>query len=298
MQKKFLLLVLAGSLSACSLIERRGDGDVPSNAAEAAADDSRHNGDYLEKEVSRLSAKVEALETKMEVVTNNLEKQQIRSAQPVINAEPATPSAPPTASEAVESTTVPSSVPLHETPVATNSSESLSSTETNFRNAMVLFQSGKNLEAGAAFVNLAHQNSRHHLAPHALYWAGEANARAEQWKLANAAWEELRSKYPHSAYLPDALAGLVRSYGALGETNQAGAVRASLLRSFPQAPAALNLQTTSPTPIRSRTASESMNDDVPADHGSQAAEAPAAKEVAEPMPEAPFKEEPISEGNE
>lgn len=283
MKNLCFLIAASFSLSACSLMERSVEEPAsPTSAAEHGEGEvSLQKTDYLEKELSRLNAKVEALDTKVEVLTTNFEKQQLHGTQPTVSNEPI-PQAPTNAALGE---------PVHATVIgSTAGAASLNSAEAEFRTAMELFQSGKNLEAGVAFSGFAQRNSAHHLAPHALYWAGEANARAEQWRLAVANWEELQRKYPQSAYMPEALAGLVRAYGALGNSQQATDSKAVLLASFPQAPAALSLQSINSTPA-SPTQAERISDDVPAEERS-------ALHKDKESIEAPFKEQPIESSDD
>lgn len=295
MKTKALVLILTCTLSACSLIERHPEDGTPqpSSATEANNADPSRNTDYLEKELSRLNAKVEALETKVEVLTNGFEKQQIHNAQPAISAEaPVSTAVNPALNENIEAAPIamaPTMMSAKSSQVVSDSKE-LSAQESEFRSAMELFQSGKNLEAGVAFTNFAHQNASHHLAPHALYWSGEANARAEQWRLASSNWEQLQKSYPRSAYLPEALAGLVRAYGALGDNTQAQAARSKLLRSYPQAPAALSLQQTANAVVPAA-ANESTRLQAARMQSKSEAAVDDPAPAAEPIPEAPFKDE-------
>jgi TolA-binding protein len=113
---------------------------------------------------------------------------------------------------------------------------------------MELFQSGKNLEAASRFALFAKKYPRHLLASHALYWAGEASARAQQWSIAMENWEELQKAYPRSAYVPEALAGLARAYEKQGNPSKAQMYRSTLMKAFPKSPVALSLNTTAAEP--------------------------------------------------
>jgi len=117
-----------------------------------------------------------------------------------------------------------------------------SGAEKEFRSAMELFQSGKNLEAASRFGAFAKKYPRQLLASHALYWAGEASARVQQWSLALENWEELEKVYPRSAYLPETLAGLARAHENQGNPVKAKFYRDSLARAFPKSHVALAMQ--------------------------------------------------------
>lgn len=312
MKKITISSLILITFSSCSLIERQSEdpqqpiGANMSNSEESSQVAGRDANEYLERELSRVSAKLEALETKVDVLATNMEKQNLKAAQPVIEAEPqthaSTPSMPTHGSE-FSGTPVTIHSPTQLAPskskaMASKDSSKLQGPELDFKHAMELFQNGKNLEAGVSFVNFARENPQHHLASHALYWAGEASARAEQWKMAISDWEELKSKYPKSAYTPEAMAGLTRAYAATGETGKADAARLTLLQTFPQAPASLSLQSTSPT-ITKPSSLAHVTDEVPAEATAPQRESAAdtadehgAKNELDNI-EAPFKEQPL-----
>jgi TolA-binding protein len=97
------------------------------------------------------------------------------------------------------------------------------------------------LKLHPALRSLAKNHPRHLLASHSLFWAGEANARAREWSLAQENWEELEKAYPRSAYLPDALAGLARAHESQGNSSRAQSYRETLIRAFPKSPVAMSL---------------------------------------------------------
>jgi TolA-binding protein len=218
----------------------------PSETAETI-EELAANPASLESEVSRLNTKVSALETKLDVITANLERSQMQRAQPVIEAQ-ATPQENMAApvEEFPEESQVSSApirpVPLAAPPPAKIFDTKSSGAEKEFSGAMELFQGGKNLEAASRFALFAKKFPQHLLASHALYWAGESSARAQQWSLALQNWEELETQYPRSAYLPEALAGLAKAHERQGNPAKAKAYRDTLARAFPKSPVALTLQ--------------------------------------------------------
>ncbi len=252
--KNVLLIALIGlSCLSCSLMQRSEEIEEPSEAEGGEA-----LTPVLEAEVARLNTKIAALETKMEVLTNNLEKTQIQNDQPIIEAEPLPPEsnlAAPMDFEA-ESNPIVSAAPIRasEMAPAPNSSPTpiaSAQVEKDFRRSMGLFQNGQNPEAASAFATLAKKYPQHLLASHALYWAGESAARAQQWSTALQNWEELEKRYPRSAYLPEALAGLARAHDNQGNTAKAQGYRNTLVRAFPKAPVTLSFRS-SPAPASTR----------------------------------------------
>lgn len=254
--KKLLLCGFAAVLiSSCSVLQRNTE-DLeseanrppfePSETAETIEALAASPGS-LESEVSRLNTKVSALETKLDVLTATMERTQMHRAQPVIEAEPQANMAAPVEEIAMEETSSPiiSAAPVRPVaiPTATKTFESRpTGSEKEFRSAMELFQSGKNIEAASRFGAFAKKYPRQLLASHALYWAGEASARAQQWSLALENWEELEKVYPRSAYLPEALAGLARAHENQGNPVKAKFYRDSLVRAFPKSHVALAME--------------------------------------------------------
>lgn len=226
-------------------------------------------------EISRLQTKISALETKVDVLTASLEKIQLQKSQPIIEAStnPEPNLAAPVASEMEtqfhnEDKSMVSSAPTRPAMAAPTQlpdvvkSGNSGGAERDFRAAMDLFQSGKNMEASVKFSMVAKKFSRHLLAGHALYWAGESAARAKQWTVALENWEALEKNYPRSTYVPDALAGLAKAYEAQGDAAQAKNYRETLKRSFPNSPVVLSLQMRTDHKV-SRTQAPSTEEAVP-----------------------------------
>lgn len=255
MKKYFTAALLATQLCSCSLIQRHGDGDEPESPSvsteEASEKPVLHKAPNpnLETEMAKLNSRIEAMETRVDILTSTLEKSQMRASQPIIKAEPVvevTPSAPETEMRTKYIAKEPREPKLPENikKTAINSKEQ-QEVEHGFQMGMKLFQSGKNAEASSEFASLAKQYSNSMLAAHALYWAGEASARSQKWSSAAEYWESIEKNHPRSAYLPEALAGLSRAYDAQGDTQKASYYKNALVKNFPQAPATLNFTTRS-----------------------------------------------------
>jgi TolA-binding protein len=216
-----------------------------------------------DSEVSRLNTKIAALETKLDVLTSSMERMQAQKAQPVIEAQPnpqASLAAPVEGGQEVEEqpqTTQISAAPAKPTQLPatikeTEDTGSASGVEKEFRAGMQLLESNRHLEAASRFALVAKKFPHHLLAGHALYWAGEASLRAQQWSLAAENWAELESRYPRSAYMPEALAGLAKAHDALGDARKAGAYRSLLLKAFPKSPVALRAEPAKSNPQAAR----------------------------------------------
>lgn len=278
------LCAISGSLSSCALFERNPEGfeDTPAAARRLPPTDpglgerlfqpdEQEKGDDLqahqnnaswEAEVSRLNTKVAALETKLDVLSANVDRSQLRGSQPVIEAHAADPQATlavPVEEGYANAPALVSAAPVRPTPAVDLPEDiggavaaSDSAVEKDFRSSMQLFQAGKNLEAASRFALLAKKYPRHLLAAHSLYWAGEAAGRAQQWSIAIQNWEELERVYPRSAYVPEALAGLARAYQTQGDTNRAKSYRDQLARSFPKSPVTVNAQAPAAIPTAAR----------------------------------------------
>lgn len=265
----FLLVACASLLPSCALIERDPEEfSEPSPQAEAGerlfrpdeqGEKALADETYAswEAEVSRLNTKVAALETKIDVLSANLEKGQLQSSQPIIEAQPMLPQANLAApvEEGEEPSPQVSAAPVRPVALSEESKggpELDSAVEKEFRSVMQVFQGGRNLDAASRFATFAKKYPRHLLASHALYWGGEAAARAQQWSIAIQNWEELEKLYPRSAYLPEALSGLAQAHQTQGDVAKGKSYQDNLLRAFPKSPVALT--STSAAPKTSRTA--------------------------------------------
>lgn len=260
MKNKLLIGILAFTLCSCSLLQRHDDEEEETVSQSEEAPEAS-NAPPLESEVARLNTKISALETKLDVLSSSMERMQMKDSQPVIEAENAAPqpnmAAPVAAGESEDeseaSTVQVSSAPARpkELPssIKVNAPNVTGKVEKEFKINMVLFQNGKNQEASNGFLTLAKKYPQHLLASHALYWSGEASARAQQWSSAMDSWSELERSYPRSAYLPDALAGLSRAYEKQGNVSKAMSYKATLMKAFPKSPVALNFVSSSRAPV-------------------------------------------------
>ncbi len=252
MKKYFIASLLVTLLCSCSLFQRHGDEPDGNMATEEASAPEEKVAEQkavntpvnAETEVARLTSRVEALETRIDILAGTLEKSQMRASQPVISAEPEASNVENDGGMKTKYT-----APKKDSSTPTNMKKTLVSSkeqqevEHNFQEGMQLFQAGKNAEASSKFATLAKQHEGAMLASHALYWAGEASARSQKWSNAVTYWEDIEKNHPRSAYLPEALAGLSKAYDAQGNMQKASYYKTALVKSFPQAPATLNFTT-------------------------------------------------------
>ncbi len=264
MKKALLICALCANLFSCSILERRGNGAGSEEENEVRDIEPGHEtplfnangqevGNSGDSEISRLNTKIAALETKLDVLTASMERMQAHRSQPVIEAEAIpqpTLAAPVTDLQEVREPPQTAQIsaapdkPAQVSPSLKNTafrqnSITASGAEKEFRAGMQLFQNGRNLEAASRFALMAEKFPNHLLAGHALYWAGEANARGKQWALAVENWLGLEKNYPRTAYLPEALAGLAKAYDSLGDSTKSKFYRTMLMHSFPKSPIAL-----------------------------------------------------------
>lgn len=259
MKKVLLICGLSACLFSCSLLQRHGEsreeeGEIrdiePGQEAPLFDANGKEIGEGRDTEVSRLNTKVAALETKLEVLTASMERIQAQKSQPIIEAETRpqpTLAAPVDENEEIQDqahTGQISAAPAKPAPVnmAAPLPTAASGAEKEFRAAMQLFQNNQHLEAASRFALMAKKYPNHLLAGHAVYWAGEASARSQQWDLAIENWSELEKRYPRSAYLPEALAGLAKAYETQGDAAKGKQYRNLLVRSFPKSPIALRAE--------------------------------------------------------
>ncbi|MGZ3694935.1 MAG: tetratricopeptide repeat protein [Bdellovibrionota bacterium] len=250
--KKVIIFGAMGTLllGSCSLLQRHDETEDPTRESENIEGAAGEAAPSVESEVSRMNTKISALETKLDVLTSNMERLDMQRQQPVIEAQ-ASPQPTMAAPVEVPESTQVSAAPIQPAALLPTDVKSASSAaadsapEKEFRSAMVLFQNGKNMEAASHFALLAKKYPQHLLASHSLYWAGEASARGQQWSLATENWEELEKRYPRSAYVPEALAGLAHAYESQGDAAKASTYKNILLRSFPKSPVALSFHSSS-----------------------------------------------------
>lgn len=282
MKNVLIMGFLSAVLCSCSLLERHQSVEEASEPTAA----NEEKAPPLESEVARLNTKISALETKLDVLSTSMDRMQMQKSQPVIEAQPEAATTPQpnmaapvdyasssVAEEQPQISAAPQparqlpsaikNVSASSTPVI--SAAASTEAEKEFRGAMTLFQNGKNLESASKFAMLAKKFPQHLLASHALYWAGEAGARAQQWSLAAENWEELESRYPRSAYLPEALAGLSKAYENQGDIGKAKSYKENLLRAFPKSPVALSYSSQNSVPTSKATYSpEPQEESAPA----------------------------------
>jgi TolA-binding protein len=291
--KKAIIFGALGTLllGSCSLLQRHTEGEEASHDSEnieATAEESG-KGATVETEVSRLNTKISALETKLDVLTSNMERLDMQRQQPVIEAQAAPQPTMAAPVEVPEESPQVSAAPVQPATLLPNNVKSAGSTaldsqaEKDFRAAMVLFQNGKNMDAASHFAMLAKKYPQHLLASHSLYWAGEASARGQQWSLATENWEELEKRYPRSAYVPEALAGLAHAYENQGDIVKAKNYRDTLLRSFPKSPVALSFHSGSTQATAPRAQKTSLKAEI-------------SEDIEAPAPD--YKEETSETGSE
>ena len=271
--KRFLALAMATYLlTGCSIFERRTEDGMeqppfsPNSTADEAIPPTSEN--YMENELARLNTKIEALETKLSALSDNVDTTTARTAQPKLRAEgldgeppvadpsndidPEAPSAQAiTAVSTKLPTTVKAAPPSRasdsmsadeaESEAEAGTTQATGNIEKDFQTAMKSLTSGNHKEAANRFFAISKQHRQHPLASHALYWAGESGARARNWKIAIAHWSNLEANYPRSVYISDALAGLAAAYGSAGSGDQSKHYRDVVMRAFPDSPATMNL---------------------------------------------------------
>lgn len=254
------MVLLSIAVSGCAMFEREAeepDNSPPFPPSNFEADaflngaDSANKGTTVqttpatpqsqgtanEQEIAQLNSKIEALETKIEVMREEMRQMQIRGNQPKLVAE--TQEKTPPVEQMVDHTNIASAAP-RAPKVLPTSKQAPSLVEKDFREAMRMMRAGENRESANLFFNIAKQNPRHILASHALFWAGEAGARSRNWKVSIRHWTKIEREYPRSNYMPEVLAGLSRAHAATGNLAEAKRYRTVLVQAFPDAPATLN----------------------------------------------------------
>jgi TolA-binding protein len=122
-------------------------------------------------------------------------------------------------------------------------------TET-FRNAMILFKTEKYPEAVLAFSEFIGKNPNHILAGSAQFYIGESYFKQKEYKIALQEFHQLLKSYDRSTHVPDTLSRMAETEEALKQAPSAAQFKQLLLSTFPQSPAA-SLPKPSPEDIRS-----------------------------------------------
>lgn len=254
---RYFMLLFAGVflLSGCSLFQRSSETNpsLPSPDTALAVPESEGEAlsPQIEGEVAKLNTKVEALETKLDVLTMAFEKLQAKRSQPKITADSSwdTSAQPNLAAPINElpADTVDAHQPVKQVSAApVPPSRGNSAVEANFRKAMIEFQQGHYRNAAQQFAAIAQMEPNHLLSAHALYWSGEAHARIQQWSSAIESWQTIEKNYPTSTYVPETLAGLAKAYEVQGNITKARTYRDTLSRAFPHSPTTLAAATSPP----------------------------------------------------
>lgn len=209
-----------------------------------------------EQELAQVNSKVEALETKIEVLREELRQMQVRGSQPQIQAsrpmEIEESNDPPADVEtslptsALDRTNISSAATVKPNVIRNN--QNSTEVEQKFESAMQQLQKGEHRESANSFFALAKEHPEHILASHALFWAGEAGARSQNWKISILHWTKIEREYPKSNYIPEVLAGLSRAYDATGNKSLARKYKETLVQAFPDAPATLNFMSAEESP--------------------------------------------------
>lgn len=217
----FVLIALSG----CASFSRSDQ-----SAQKQQAPDSRQV--FLEHEVSRLSEKLSALETKINAmeaqIAHNLRAGKIGSAGSNING--------PAASGGTAAENLPVKLPGEIKPKTIG-------IESSFRKALESYQSGRYDDASMRFYEISKNNASHLLASHALYWAADSHAKRGEWEMATRRWQQLESQYPRSAFITETLAGLAGAFEKQGNLERANHYKNVLYKHYPDAPATMNLLT-------------------------------------------------------
>lgn len=255
--KRFLSIAIGSYLLAgCSVFERTpeetNEPPFPPSSVSEDTGTAPAAENVMENEIARLNTKIEALETKLAALSDNVSTQKAAADQPRLRAEsPLSEDAPiDAASQDVDPESLPTKLPHNAksalaTEVAgadmSNSMQGSGNVEKDFQAAMKTLNAGNYKEAANRFFAISKNYPQHPLASHALYWAGESAARARNWKIAITHWSNLETNHPRSIYVAEALAGLANAHANAANAEQAKHYRDILIRAFPDSPAATSL---------------------------------------------------------
>ena len=114
--------------------------------------------------------------------------------------------------------------------------------EAEYQAAFNLLKDGRYDEAAVAFREFLARNSRHELAPNAMYWLGEAHYVRRDYPAALAAFEGLLQDYPGNRKTPDALLKVGYCQAELQRPGPARTALTRVVQEFPNSQAAAEAQ--------------------------------------------------------
>jgi tol-pal system protein YbgF len=210
--KPLLILLLSTALTGCALSAPSGDGSRMRNELSRLQQDQQE----LSRQVAQLQDNVRKLE-------NRLQEQQkfagnLRSTE---TAQKVTPSGQKTeASDGIA-----------------QAGDRTSSTELYLK-AFADYASGRYPEAIKGFVAFVRNYPANDYAGNAQYWLGECYYALENYEQAVRELEKVEKLYPANSKVPDALLKMVPALRKLNRFERAREVTDTLLRRFPDSPAA------------------------------------------------------------
>jgi tol-pal system protein YbgF len=105
---------------------------------------------------------------------------------------------------------------------------------TDYTNALRLFNDGKYIDALAAFDELSRRDASSPLAPNYVYWKGESLYAMGEYKEAIRSFHSLLEQYGHSSKADDAEFKIGAAYEKLGDVTNARTAYQRLILSFPE----------------------------------------------------------------
>lgn len=130
-----------------------------------------------------------------------------------------------------------SGVPASDNPVTLDGSLA-DSAVASFREAIVLYNSGRFSESVLGFSGFLERYADHPFAGSAQFYVAESYYRQGELKLALAEYQRVLTAYDRSAKVPDSLARIATIQDKLGKPSEAAKARQSLMSLFPGSPAA------------------------------------------------------------
>ena len=126
-------------------------------------------------------------------------------------------------------------IPTSKTPVKFAHDENID----RYREAKILFDSGRFTDATVEFVSFTKEAPDHALAPAAQYFVGMGYFKQKEFSRAEEEFNRGLVSYPHSNFVPDTLLSLIEVSLALKKTGRVTYYQQKLSSTFPNSPQAL-----------------------------------------------------------
>ena len=184
------------------------------------------SGEEIQKTLSELESRVQAVESKLTSFNDKLNQSRAPTSTATTVVTP-----PPAQNQGIPVTTV---LPTDDPEKGFNHDEPVQA----FQKAMTLFQAQQYPESVLAFSDFLERFPDHVIAGTAQYYVGNAYHKQKEYQLALQEFHRVLASYPQSTHVADTLEKMASAEDALKQTEKAAKHRQQLSSLFPHSPAA------------------------------------------------------------